>query len=76
MAASCSPPKSQGVKAHTRSKPRKKRQSTAEYVVRDRMTGKVRSRHRTMLAAAKAERLANRALRRQGRKPHFETARA
>ena len=76
MAASCSPPKSQGVKAHTRSKPRRKRKSTAEFVVRDRVTGKVRSRHRTLLSAIKAERQANSALRRQGRKPHFESGRA
>ena len=54
---SCSPPKSSGVKAHTRSKPRRKptRSSSsrpAAYVVK--RNGRVVSRHRTLTGAINA----------------------
>lgn len=73
----CSAPRSVTVKGYWRAKPRRKpKPQAAAYVVRDKATGKVRSRHRTHSAAVREETLANRALRRQGRKPHFEIARA
>jgi hypothetical protein len=58
----CRAPKAQGVKSHTRSKPRAikaaatKRRAKLGFVVRNSRTGKVVSRHRTLTAAIREER--------------------
>jgi len=60
MARKCSPPKSQGVKAHTRSKPRRKarrgpKAGETYYVVRNERTGATSgTKHRSYVAAINA----------------------
>ena len=56
--AHCTPPKGQSVKAHTRSKPRRKPTAKKQlpFVVKNTRTGTIVSRHRTLTAAIRQER--------------------
>lgn len=77
MAASCSPPKSQGVRSYTRSKPRRKPKPTAaKFVVVNSNTGAVVSRHRKYTAAIRERKRLDLISFRRGNGRPYETRKA